>query len=145
LRGAAAGQHLGNHLVIMRSHQPRFLPIPRHYSELNCATEIGVRNYVLVHVETACIFVWGGEASFVCSESGQKESIKLLQNIVYNTIQHPPPPHSHTLSVYTVHLVWEGGGGSQSEGISEGNSTQVYFLRPWGQQFTSWVKNTNYE
>ncbi len=37
--------------------------------------------------------------------------VKLLQKIVYNTTQHPPtpPPHSHTLSVYTVHLVWEGG------------------------------------
>jgi hypothetical protein len=32
--------------------------------------------------------------------------------MAYSTIQHPqlPHPHSqHTLSVYTVHLVWEGG------------------------------------
>jgi hypothetical protein len=31
--------------------------------------------------------------------------------MVYNTIQHPPTPHphSHTLSVLNVHLVWEGG------------------------------------
>jgi hypothetical protein len=44
--------------------------------------------------------------------------------MVYNTIQHLPPPHQpppqpHTLSVYTctVHLLWEeGGGGSQREG-----------------------------
>jgi hypothetical protein len=32
--------------------------------------------------------------------------------MVYNTTQHR---HSHTLSVYTVHLLWEGGGG-QIEG-----------------------------
>jgi hypothetical protein len=37
--------------------------------------------------------------------------------MVYSTIQHPhsPPPHSHTLSVYTVHLVREWGGGGQRE------------------------------
>ncbi len=58
------------------------------------------------------IFVGDGAwSNFVGSESGQKQSVKLLQNMVYNTIQHPPPlpPHSLTLSVYTVHLVWEGG------------------------------------
>jgi hypothetical protein len=31
--------------------------------------------------------------------------------MVYSTIQHtPPPPVTHTLSVHTIHLVWEGGG-----------------------------------
>jgi hypothetical protein len=60
--------------------------------------------------------VWGGEA-ILYSESGQKQSVKLLQSMVYSTIQHPPPPlpHSHTLSVYTVHLVWEGERGGKSE------------------------------
>jgi hypothetical protein len=58
-------------------------------------------------------FVWGG----VGSETGQKQSVKLLQNMVYNAAQHPPPP-SHTLSEYTVRLLWEGGsgGGGQREG-----------------------------
>jgi hypothetical protein len=58
--------------------------------------------------------------------------------MVYNTIEHPPPthPHSHTLSVYIVHLVWEGGGGVQREGkgatvhkyssfVHGGNSSQA--------------------
>ena len=40
----------------------------------------------------------------VGSESGQKQSVKLLQNMAHSTIQHPPTP---TLSVYTGHLVWE--------------------------------------
>jgi hypothetical protein len=44
------------------------------------------------------IFVWGWCSNFVGSESGQKQSVKLLQNIVYNTTQHRPPPHIHTLS-----------------------------------------------
>ncbi len=52
----------------------------------------------------------------VGSGSGQKQSVKLQQNMVYSTI-HPPPPPRHTLSVYTVHFVWEGGeeGGGQRE------------------------------
>ncbi len=61
----------------------------------------------------------------------------LLQNMVYSTIQHPPP-QSHTLSVYTVYILWGGGGGSERR--KRGNSKQVLFLRPWGQQFTSWVE-----
>jgi hypothetical protein len=53
----------------------------------------------------------GWFSNFVGSESGQKQNVKLLQNMVYTTIQHPPipPPQSHTLSVYTVHLLWGGG------------------------------------
>jgi hypothetical protein len=39
----------------------------------------------------------------VGSESAQKQNVKLQQNMVYSTI------HTHTLSVYTVHFVWEGG------------------------------------
>jgi hypothetical protein len=63
---------------------------------------------------------------FLGSQSGQKQSVKLLLNMVYNTTQPPPPPHSHRLSVYTVHLVWEGG---RSERREMGNSTQYsYFV-----------------
>jgi hypothetical protein len=43
--------------------------------------------------------------------------------MVYNTIQHPPNPHSHTLSVYIVHLVWEGGMGG---GVREKVEGQKY-------------------
>jgi hypothetical protein len=83
------------------------------------------------------IFVWGWCSNFVGSEAGQKQSVKLLQNMVYNTTQHPPPlplPHSRTLSVYTLPYIYrgKGGGGGQREGIEE-------------QQFTSWVENTNHE
>jgi hypothetical protein len=31
------------------------------------------------------VTVWGGVAIFVGTESGQKQSVKLLQNMVYNT------------------------------------------------------------
>ncbi len=50
------------------------------------------------------------ESNFVGSESGQKQSVKLMQNMVSNTTQqHPPPPPSNTLPVSTV--LWEGGEG----------------------------------
>jgi hypothetical protein len=42
------------------------------------------------------VFLFG----VIGSESYQKQSVKLLQNMVYNTTQHPLPPHSRTLSVY---------------------------------------------
>jgi hypothetical protein len=57
---------------------------------------------------------------------------------------HPYPLPYHTLSVYNVHLVWERVGGGQREG--RGATVHMYssyLLRPWGQQFTSWVENTN--
>ncbi len=59
-------------------------------------------------------------------ESGQKQSVKLLQNMVYNTTPHPP---SHTLSVNTVHLLWEGGG----EVRESRGATELEFLdNEWG-------------
>jgi hypothetical protein len=54
-------------------------------------------------------FCLGWCSNFVGSKSGQKQSVKLLQNMVYNTT-HPPPPHSQTQSVHTVRLLWEGVG-----------------------------------
>jgi hypothetical protein len=56
--------------------------------------------------------------------------------MVYSTIQHPPTPlpHSHALSVYTIHLVWEGGG-EVREKIEGQQYTSL--VPSWGQQFTS--------
>jgi hypothetical protein len=52
-------------------------------------------------------------SNFVASEYGQKQSVKFLQNMVYNTTNTPPPTATHTLR-----LLWEGGtgGGGQREG-----------------------------
>ncbi len=47
----------------------------------------------------------------VGSESGHIQSVKFLQNMVNTKIPPPPPPPPrHTVSVYTVQLVWEEGG-----------------------------------
>jgi hypothetical protein len=53
-----------------------------------------------------CFCLEGG-SNFVGSESGQKQSVKLLQNMVYNTTQHPPPPppQPHTVWIYNVRLL----------------------------------------
>ncbi len=56
-----------------------------------------------------CLRRW---SNFVGFKSGQKQSVKLLQNMVCSTIQHPPPPTpTHCLYIYTVHLVWKEGEG----------------------------------
>jgi hypothetical protein len=47
-------------------------------------------------------FCLGWPSNFVGSESGQIQSVKLLQNMVSNRDEHPPPPSSHTLSEYAV-------------------------------------------
>ncbi len=49
-------------------------------------------------------FCLGWSCNFVGSDSGQIQSIKLLQNMVYNTTLTPPPPPS----VYNVLWLWEG-------------------------------------
>ncbi len=54
-------------------------------------------------------FSLGWSSNFVGSESGQIQSVKLLQNTVSNRAQHPPPLPSYTLSVYTV--LWQREGG----------------------------------
>jgi hypothetical protein len=63
------------------------------------------------------VTVWGvvKQFFFVGSKSGQKQSVKLQQNMVYSTIQHPPPPpHRYTVCIYCTFSVGRGGG--QKEG-----------------------------
>jgi hypothetical protein len=77
------------------------------------------------------VFFWGGVEIFEGSESDQKQNVKLLQNMVYNTTQHPPP-HSHILYVLVYILyVYFGKGG----GVGEGRE------KVEGQQFTRGVEN----
>ncbi len=68
--------------------------------------------------------------------------------MVYNTTQHPPSPsHSHTLSVNTAHLLWEGGGVREKvEGQQKANNTQVYSsfvhgatVHTLGRKYQPWV------
>ncbi len=55
-------------------------------------------------------FRLGLSSNFVGSESGQIQSVKLLQNMVSNTTQQPPPVPNHTLSVCVLwHREGEGG------------------------------------
>jgi hypothetical protein len=63
-------------------------------------------------------FCLGWCSNFVGSESSQKQSVKLLQNMVYNTLQLPPPPQTHT-----VCLLWERGRGGR--GQREGRGATV--------------------
>ncbi len=73
-------------------------------------------------------FCFGWCSNFVGSESGQKQSVKRLQNMVYNTTQHPPPspPQPHTVCiVYTLYVYFgKGGRGGGCQG--EGSGATVY-------------------
>ncbi len=74
------------------------------------------------------VFCLGWCSNFFGSESGQTQRVKLLQNMVYITTQHPhthgvptpmgctPQPHTACLHILYV-LLWEGGrgGGGQRE------------------------------
>jgi hypothetical protein len=79
-------------------------------------------------------FCLGWCSNFVYSESGQKQSVKLLQNMVYNTTQHPYtplPPQPHTVCMYCMFTLRRVGGmGEVREEVE-------------GQKFTRGVENTN--
>jgi hypothetical protein len=65
-------------------------------------------------------FCLGWSSNFVGSESGQIESVKLLQNMVSNRTQHPPPLTAtvHTVCIYCT--LTQGGGGGEPERRLEG-------------------------
>ncbi len=82
-------------------------------------------------------FCLGWCRNFVGSESGPKQSVKLLQDMVYNTTQYPsplPPPLPHTVCIYStvlyVYFGKEGGVGEVREKVE-------------GQQFTRGFENAN--
>ncbi len=74
----------------------------------------------------------GWWSNLVGTESGQKQSVKILQNMVYNTTQHPHPPPTATHCLYIPYVYFGKGGGvgKVREKIE-------------GQQFTRGVENTN--
>jgi hypothetical protein len=72
-------------------------------------------------------FLFLGGKLLAGSESGQKKNVKLLQNMVYNTTQHPTATHG--LYKHTVHLLWKWRGREVREKVE-------------GQQYTSRVPSS---
>jgi hypothetical protein len=65
-----------------------------------------------------CLRWW---SIFVGSESGQEQSVKLLQNMVSNTTQQlPTPSQPHTVCTYCTLNLERGGGGGEPERRLEG-------------------------
>ncbi len=87
-----------------------------NFSKFCVGFKHGRRNQSLNVVITGH-FCLGWCSNFVGSESGQKQSVKLLQNTVYNTTHrpHPLPPATHCLYILYVYIGKRGGGG-QREG-----------------------------
>ncbi len=63
--------------------------------------------------------------NFVGSESGQKQSVKLLQNMVYNTIQHPPPPPPPSHTSYILYVFRGATVHKYTSFVHWGNSSQA--------------------
>jgi hypothetical protein len=61
-------------------------------------------------------FCLGWWSNLVGPESGQKQSVKFLQNMVNSTI-HPPPPQTHIVCIYCTFSL-ERGGGKVSRGAT---------------------------
>ncbi len=70
-------------------------------------------------------FVLSTFSNSVGSESGQKESVNLLQNMFYNTTPHPPHPPKYLLT------------------LGRGSGVREVREKVEGQQFTRGVENTN--
>jgi hypothetical protein len=70
------------------------------------------------------MFLFGVVYQFVGSESGQKESVKLLQNMFYNTTQHPATPQPHTVCIYYTFTLGRGGGEVREKVVRYSNSLE---------------------
>jgi hypothetical protein len=69
-------------------------------------------------LKTHCLLGW--RSNFVGSESGQKQSTKLLQNMVYNT-KNSTPTAASTHCLYILYIYFGKGGGrsERSRGATE--------------------------
>jgi hypothetical protein len=66
-----------------------------------CTKELKDTNPLMSSLLVICL---GWCSNFAGSESGQKQSVKILQKMFYSTIQHPPQSHTHIL-YSIVHLL----------------------------------------
>jgi hypothetical protein len=67
-------------------------------------------------------------SNFVGSQSGQKQSVRLLQNVVYNTTQYPPPPPPTATHCLYILYIYFGKGGRGGGGQIEGRGFGVFIV-----------------
>ncbi len=87
-------------------------------------------------------FSLGRCRNFAGSESGQKQSVKLLKNMVYNTTP-SPPPHSYTLSE-CLYIIYFGKGGRGGGGQREGRGATVHKRGRKYQQALLYLQSINF-
>ncbi len=106
--------------------------VAQHFGGLFKGVKHGRRNlrHQSLNVVSTGHFCLGWWSNFVGSESGQKQSLKLVQNIwstaQFNTPPHPPPPNNHTLSL-------EVEGGEVREKVERQQHTSIV---PWSRGAT---------
>jgi hypothetical protein len=81
-------------------------------------------------------FCLGWSSNFVGSESGQIQSVKLLQNMVSNRTQQStrPPPASYTLSIYCI-LYFDTGKGERGDRVEPGRRLEGQKFTKLGQEY----------
>ncbi len=86
-----------------------------HVCKLTCK---GTLRPVFICLRPPQLFCLGWSSDFVGSESGQIQSVKLLQNMIYRRTSYPPPPSLTHCIVYKVHFFTQGRGGRGTRGES---------------------------
>jgi hypothetical protein len=104
---------------------PTAQPLPPKYLK---SMDEGTTKTPAINVVFTGVFCLEWCSNFVVYEYCQKQSVKLLQNMVYNTTQHPHPPPTATHCIHCMFTLGRGGGL-----VSE---------KAEGQQFTRGVENT---
>jgi hypothetical protein len=95
---------LSSEAVTAELGEARNIPKRTPYSKLYCMDEGNIKTPIPKARHYWC-FCLGWCSIFVGSGCGQKQSFKLLQNMVYNTTQNPPPPAAtHCLYILYVYF-----------------------------------------
>ncbi len=98
----------------------------RHLQKFTCKGDLS-QVFFCLRPPPLLGFCLGWSSNFGGSEPGQLQSVKLLQNtvqyggMVSNRIRHPPPPPSHTMSVYRI-LYFDTRGGGVGVNLSKAGS-----------------------
>ncbi len=114
-------------------------PPSSHLKQLTCKGTLR-QGFICLRPPPLLGFCLGWCSNFVGSESGQIQSVKLLQNMVRVSNRTPPPP-LHTVYVYTVYLFTRGGGRVEPERRLEGQ--QVTKLGRKYQHYWMYLQSIN--
>ncbi len=110
----------------------------RYLNKLTCK---GTLRQVFICLGPAPLlgFCLGRKSNIVGSECGQKQSVKLLQNMVSNTTQHPTPHPSQPLTFCTYIRDFDFGKGGEGWGRRIGEKVIGAIVHRKGSKIPKWL------